>query len=137
MATAPVAPVGIALSRLVILHSDNVEVALLVRGVVACFAHQVGNEFQEVRRRDPAAAMMHRADRGRIHAGDDARTRHRTDRAHRIRMRVTDAFRGKCIEHWGLCIRVTIATHHRRDVFQRDIDNVRAIRASRRDGAYT
>ena len=60
------------LSLLVIHHADDVEVALLVGGVVARFAHEVGNELEEFGCLDPAAAMVHRSDSGRIHAGYDA-----------------------------------------------------------------
>ena len=128
----PSAPGGVSLRpALVVLHSDDVEVSLLVRGVVTRVAHQVGNEFQELRRPDTTAAVMHCADGGRIHPGDDAGSRHRADRADRIRVRVTDAFGGKPIEVRCLRIRVAIAAHHGRDVLEGEVEDVGAARRRR------
>ena len=43
-------------------RADDVEVAFVVGGVVARFAHKIGDELEEGGGRDAIAAVMHGAD---------------------------------------------------------------------------
>ena len=59
--------------------------------------------------------------------GDDAGPRYGTHRTNRVSIRVADTFGSKLVEVRRFRIAVTIATHHRCDVFDRNVHNVGSV----------
>jgi hypothetical protein len=45
-----------------------------------------------------------------------------------MRLGITNPFGGKFVEHQGAGVLVAIAAHHRRDVFERNPDDIRTVR---------
>ena len=125
----PTAPGSVTnfLSLPVILHTDNVVVALLIGGVVTRLTHEVGDKLEESRCWQTAATMMQGPNSAGIHTGDNTRSGHRAHRGNGVGVGIADTFCGELVKNRGLCILIPITAHHWGNIFECDVEDVWAI----------